>query len=149
MDAVAVQIIAVGVEPGLSALDMAADPRDDLPELRRMVHFDEMGDLVGREIVQHIGRRENQPPGKRQRPGRGAGAPAARLVANGNPPDFYAQRLGVESGSLLQILARFALQIVVHPPLGMFDATCRAEDTLTALARFGPHGAALARSMRD
>ena len=56
------QIVAVGVEPRLGPFDMAADFRNDLPEPRRVVHLDEMGDLVGGEIVQHIGRREDQPP---------------------------------------------------------------------------------------
>ena len=66
LDPVTVQIVAVGVEPGLGALDVAADFRDDPPEPRRMVHLDQMRDLMRGEIVQHKGRREDQPPGKRQ-----------------------------------------------------------------------------------
>ena len=62
LNAVAMQVVAVGVEPGLGALDMIADPRNDPPEPGRMVHFDEMRDLMGGEIVQHVRRREDQPP---------------------------------------------------------------------------------------
>ena len=60
------QVVAVGVEPGLGAFNMIADLSDHPPEPRRMVHFDEMGRLLGGKIVQHIGRREDQPPRERQ-----------------------------------------------------------------------------------
>ena len=54
------------LEPGLGALDMAADFRNDPPEPRRVVHLDEMRHFMGGEIIQHIGWRQDQPPGKRQ-----------------------------------------------------------------------------------
>ena len=54
LDAVAMQIVAVGIEPGLGALDMTADPADHPPEPRRMIHLDEMRHLMGGEIVQHV-----------------------------------------------------------------------------------------------
>src|SRR5260370_27191994 len=66
LNAVAMQVVAVGIEPGLGALDMIADPVDHPPEPRRMIHLDEMRDLVRGEIVQHVGRREDQPPRERQ-----------------------------------------------------------------------------------
>ena len=66
LDAVAMQVVAVGVEPGLGALDMTADPADHPPEPRRMVHLDEMRHLMGGEIVEHIRRRQDQPPRERQ-----------------------------------------------------------------------------------
>jgi hypothetical protein len=68
LDPVAVQIIAVGVEPGLGAVDMAADLAHDAPEPRRVVHLDEMRHFMGGEIVQHVGRREDQPPGNDSTP---------------------------------------------------------------------------------
>jgi len=72
LNAGTMQVVAMGIEPVLGALDMAADPAADPPEPRRVIHLDEMRDLMGGQIVQHVGRREDQPPGKRQRSGRGA-----------------------------------------------------------------------------
>jgi hypothetical protein len=62
LNAVAMQIVAVGIEPGLGALDMTADFRDYPPEPRRMIHLDEMRHFMGGEVIQHEGRRQNQPP---------------------------------------------------------------------------------------
>ena len=72
------------------------NPRRNTPEPGRVIHLDEMGDLVGGEIVQHVGRREDQAPGIRQRSGRGARSPAARLVADRHPldPDAEIRRVG-------------------------------------------------------
>src|ERR1700722_8918460 len=67
LDPVTVQIVAMCVQPGLGAFDMVADFRNDLPESRRVVHFNEVRHLMGGEVVQHIRRREDQPPGERQR----------------------------------------------------------------------------------
>src|SRR6266446_2304722 len=58
LDAVTMQIVAVRIEPPLGALDRGTDFRDHAPESRRMVHLDQMRDLVGGEIVQHEGRRQ-------------------------------------------------------------------------------------------
>jgi hypothetical protein len=62
LDPVAMQIVAVGVEPALGAINMAADFRDHPPEPRRMVHLDQMRDFMGGEIIQHERRRQDQPP---------------------------------------------------------------------------------------
>ena len=32
--------------------------------MRRMIHVDEMGDLVRGEIIEHVARRHDQPPGE-------------------------------------------------------------------------------------
>src|SRR5690242_18653973 len=82
LDPIPVQIVAVRIEPPLGALYRRADPRHHLPEPRRVVHLDEMRHFVGGEIVEHEGRREDQAPGERQRAGRRAGTPAARLIAD-------------------------------------------------------------------
>src|SRR5579872_334316 len=143
------EIVAVGIEPGLGTLDMAADFSHDFPEPRRMVHLDEMGDFVGREVVEHVRRREDQPPGERQRAGRGARTPAARLVADREPPDLDAKLLRIRGGCLLQILAGFSLEKIMNAPLGMFDAARYAEDALAAVANLGPDRAALTRAVHD
>ena len=67
LDPIPVQIVTVRIEPLLGALHRRADLATDAPEPRRVVHLDEMGDLVGGEIVEHIGRCEDQAPGERQR----------------------------------------------------------------------------------
>src|SRR5689334_23552256 len=65
LDAVAVQIVAVGVEPGLGAIHRRADAADGLPEPQRVVHLDQMRDFMCGEIVEHVRRREDQAPGER------------------------------------------------------------------------------------
>ena len=66
LDPVTMQIVAVGVEPALGAFDVVADAVDDAPEAGRMVHLDQMRHFMGGEIIQHIGWRQDQPPGRRQ-----------------------------------------------------------------------------------
>ena len=60
------QVVAVGIEPALGAFDVIADPIDHAPEPCGMVHLDQMRDFMRGEIIEHIGWREDQPPGKRQ-----------------------------------------------------------------------------------
>src|SRR5262245_19573671 len=60
LDPVAMQIVAVGIEPALGALDVIADAADHAPEPRRVVHLDEVRHFMRGEIIQHKGRRENQ-----------------------------------------------------------------------------------------
>src|SRR5262249_42130917 len=62
LDPVAVQIVAVSVEPALGALDRGTDARHHAQEPRRMVHLDQMSDLMGGEIIEHERRRQDQPP---------------------------------------------------------------------------------------
>lgn len=59
---VAMKIIAVGIEPSLGALGRRTNLGYNFPESRRVVHLDEMRNLMCRKIIQHIRRRENQPP---------------------------------------------------------------------------------------
>src|SRR6267142_3408419 len=108
-----------------------------------------MGDLMGGEIVQHIGRREDQAPGKRQRSGRSARTPAARLIADRYPLDPDAEVLRVGERSLVQILACFALEEVVDAPVHVLDAAGYTQNLVTAVAGFGPHRAAFAGAMHD
>ena len=62
LNTVAVQVVTVGVEPGLGAFNMIADLADHPPESRRMVHLDKMRHFMGGQIIQHIRRGEDQPP---------------------------------------------------------------------------------------
>src|SRR5689334_23102466 len=62
LHAEAMQVVAMGIEPGLGAFGRRTDAPDHAPELHRVVHLDEMPDFMGREIVQHEGRCEDQTP---------------------------------------------------------------------------------------
>lgn len=119
------------------------------PEPRRVVHLDEMSDFVGGEIVEHEGRCEDQAPGERQRAGRGAGAPAAGLIADREPldPDTEFGRIGFRRA--LKIAARLALEEVADAAVDMFEPTGDAEDAFTAISHLGPHRAARAGAMND
>src|SRR5467141_3783235 len=143
------QVVAVGIEPGLGALDMTADPCDDPPKPRRMIHFDEMGYLMGGKIVQHIGRREDQAPRERQRAGGGARTPAARLIADRQPLHPDAKRQGIGLRHLLQFLAHFPLQVIVDTPVDMLSGAGHAENPLAAFAHFRPYRAAQTGPMHD
>lgn len=61
-NAVAMKIIAMGVEPPLGAFGCRTNLRHDFPEPRRMVHLDKMRNFMCRKVIQHIRRRENEPP---------------------------------------------------------------------------------------
>src|ERR1700730_10959722 len=75
--AVMQQGLAVLLEPGLRRLDRAlAQPSRQRPEVRPVIEMHEMGDLVRHQIIQHLGRREYQPPGERHRAVRAATSPA-------------------------------------------------------------------------
>jgi len=69
--AVAMQIRAVDVEPYLGPAHVGAHALHQLPELLRVVHLDEVRDLVGGEIVEHETRREHETPRERQHSGGG------------------------------------------------------------------------------
>ena len=52
--AIAMQIGAMGVEPGLGAVVIRAKPLHQPPEPRRMVHLDEMRHFVRGKVVEHM-----------------------------------------------------------------------------------------------
>ena len=56
------QIAAVDIEPDLGAVGIGADAVHQPPEPSRMVHLDQMRDLVDGEIIQHERRRQDQAP---------------------------------------------------------------------------------------
>src|SRR5262249_39596413 len=96
--AIAMQIGAVGVEPCFGEFDVGVDRPHQAPEARRVIELEQVRDLMRGEIVEHEGRRQNEPPGKRERAAVGARAPAARLVAHADALDGDAEHMGVASG---------------------------------------------------
>ena len=77
----------MGVEPGLGAADIRIDALDDPPEPARMVHLDQMRDLVRGEIVEHEGRRQDQPPRDKTRRRSRSTSPSGSLIAHRDAPD--------------------------------------------------------------
>src|SRR5664279_3519999 len=146
---IAMQIGAVGVEPGLGARDVRADALDHAPERLAVVHFDEMSDLVRREIVEHEGRREDQPPRIRQHAGGRARAPATRRIANRHPLDRDTERIGCAPAGGFQIAFDFALEKIGNPARDMRCLTGDAEQALIASAALDPYRAAMLPPMRD
>ena len=65
----AVERSSVPLQPGLGVIRALTKLVDDPPEFRRMVHLLEMRHFMRSEIVQHVGRREDQPPGEVESPG--------------------------------------------------------------------------------
>ena len=63
---------AVMLQPFLRAVGFRKQAMRDFPEGGRMIHVDEMRDFMRGEIVEHERRREDQPPGKIERPRRRA-----------------------------------------------------------------------------
>ena len=59
LNAVAMQVVAVGIKPTLGAFDIIADLVDHPPKPRRVIHLDQMRHFMGGEIIQHVGRRED------------------------------------------------------------------------------------------
>ena len=74
-------------------------------------------DLVRGEIVEHIGRREDEPPGEREHARIGARAPAARLVAHRDALDRELEPFGVAAARRFEVAARLALEEVADAPV--------------------------------
>src|SRR5690349_19418771 len=147
--AIAMQVAAVHVEPDLGALMVGAEAPHQPPEPRRVVHLDEMRDLVGGEICEHEARGENEPPGIGQDPGGGAGTPAACLIAHRNPPDRDAKLGGVVAAGSFELTLGLAAQKIADPTIDMWRVAGDAKQPLSIIAGFGPHRAADIATMRD
>src|SRR5713226_10609271 len=114
LQSIAVQLGAVGVEPHLGAVGRRTEREQHAPEARRVIHLEELRDLVRGEIVEHVRRREDEAPGEGQHAGRRARAPAARLIADRDAFGLDAQLLRVAAARRLEIALRLALEIIGH-----------------------------------
>jgi hypothetical protein len=56
------QVGTMRVQPGLCARHVGASFFNQPPETPRVIHLDEMGDLVHSEIIEHEWRRQNEAP---------------------------------------------------------------------------------------
>src|SRR6185369_9969250 len=148
LSAVAMQVGAVGVEPGLGAADIRIDARNDPPEPARMIHLDQMRDLVRGEIVEHEGRSHDQPPRERQNAARGTRAPSAALIAHRYAPEHDTERLRRPTARGLKIMFWLTLEKIVHPPRDVRCITGNAQQ-MFAVTCLGPDGAPRAGPMLD
>ena len=143
------QVGAVDVKPCLGAFHIGTYAGEQAPEPPLVVHFQEVGDLMGREIIEHVAWRQHQSPRERQRAGGGARAPSARLVADGNPPHRDTETVRVMRDSGFKIAFGFALEMVGYTPRNMFGMTGDTQQPPTVAVDFRPHGATCAAPMRD
>ena len=90
---IAMQLRALAFQPRPLGLVARTQARNLIPEGSGMVHLDQMGDLVGGDVIKHLGRRHDQPPAIRQRPGMAARAPARAGIAQRDSRDR-----GVQAG---------------------------------------------------
>src|SRR5205823_2963444 len=111
--------------------------------------FHEVGNLVGGEIIEHEGRREDEPPGIRQRSTGRARAPAARLVAYRNTLDRNPEDRGVPAARGFEVASRLALEEVGDPAADMGRRARHAKEPRPVRAGLRPDGAARARPVRD
>ena len=83
----AVQLRAVLTQPRPMRLIVGAQLGDDRPKVRRMVHLDQMGHLMRRDIAQDRRRGHNQTPRKHQVAPMRARPPTRPRIAQRDPPD--------------------------------------------------------------
>ena len=96
---------AIRLEPGFGAFDMCRELGENFPECWRMVHVDEMRDLVRGEIIEHVARRHDEPPGEIEAPVEEHEPQrlvvSRKLILRGLTPSFPAWRLTAASMSRL------------------------------------------------
>ena len=61
------QLAAMAAQPGLVGVHVRADIFHQGPEPIGVIHFPQMGHLMGGEIVQHFGRRKDDTPAEIER----------------------------------------------------------------------------------
>src|SRR5262249_54802319 len=101
------------------------------------------------QIVEHVWRRENEPPGEGQYPGIGARAPTARLVAHANAFERNAELRRVAPAGGVKLAMRLALEKVDDAALGERRAACDAKQPSAAAVGSDPHLPTLAAPMHD
>src|SRR5258708_11046943 len=147
--AVAMQLGATDVEPGLGPLHVRTDAAEQAPKPHRVVHFHEVGNFVSGEVVEHKTRRQHQTPRKRQRTAGRARAPPAHLVPDRKPPHLDAKTVCVTRDRGFKVALGLALEIVGDPPGNMSGIARNAEQPPAIAVGFGPYGAARAAPVRD
>src|SRR5580692_2748843 len=146
---IAMQVSAMGVEPGFGAIVTRAEPLYQPPEARRMVHLDEVRHLVRGEIIEYVARRQNEPPRERQHAGGRARAPAARLIAHCYTFDGDAESLGKFQARGFELAPGLAAQVIADAPVEMRRVAGDAQQSLAVTGYFSPDGATHAAAVCD
>ena len=116
------QIETVELQPVLGLFHRRHGALDEGPEARAVVHFLEVRDLVRRDVVEDVRRRENKPPREREHGRRGAGAPAGCLVAHNDALRSDVEAARVVDDARIEITARFLEQPVAQAARGVLVA---------------------------
>src|SRR5690606_32456545 len=105
-----VQGAAVAAQPGAALVGARVETAAGLPERGAVIHVDEMGDLMGGEIVDHRRWRHDDTPGEGKIAAGGTGTPAADGVAQGDSPGPDAERFRMALYQGRKVGARLAFQ---------------------------------------
>ncbi len=124
------QVGAVLLDPTAVEVRVRAQPLADRPEAIRMVHLGQMRDFMGGDIVEHLRRGHDQPPGEHQITLRRTTAPPRPGVAQGDAAIGAAQRSCMARHRRSQPLSRKGSQQGLDARSfpwanGHFDATIR------------------------
>ena len=136
-------------QPVLGLLEARHGGGDELPEAGPVVHLAQMRHLVGGDIVEHVGGRQDQPPGERQQPARRARAPAGRLVAQRDVPGAHVELAGVPGDARVEILVRLRDQPVLQPARGVLGAAGDVEARHAARRVIDAHHAGALRGPQE
>ena len=67
LSGVAVQVGALVAQPVLGLVESRHGARDQLPEAGPVIHLEQVRHLMGGDIVEHVRRGQDEPPGERQK----------------------------------------------------------------------------------
>src|SRR5688500_776222 len=101
---------AGGLEPAAGLAGARAVALNKGPEGLGMVHFEQVRNLVRRDVVEHEGWSEDEAPGVGEGSLGGAGAPAACRVAKRETREAGIHPLGIVARGASKIGARLLLQ---------------------------------------
>src|SRR5258708_19868164 len=110
---------AVLGEPILILGNVRHQGLDQPPETRLMIELPQMRDFVRNDVVEDAWRRQDEPPRERQAARRGARAPAARSIADGNALGRNPERKRVFGNAIFDPLSPLPPPPTHHSPLNM------------------------------
>ncbi len=136
------------LEPGFRAAPFRKQPLHHPPEALRMIELDPVRHFMRGQIIEHVRRRQHEPPRKRERAFERARAPTAPGVAHADAADLYAELGCVTAARLDEFAPRFALEKIHQASPQMLGRSAHAQDR-QPVALLGPHRAARLRPVLD
>src|ERR1043165_1775231 len=98
------------LQPGFRLFHVWAKLLAERPEVWAVVHFLQMRNLMGGEVIDHRRWCHDDAPGEAQISFRGAGAPATTGILHGNRADRCLDGAGMQARQSLEIAARLFLE---------------------------------------